>query len=480
MVATVSTLHTPAQEIERLHALHHQQLEAFRAAPMPDAAVRVGNLRKLKAALIQQQDSLVKAVNEDFSCRAEGDTLIAEIMTTVQALNYMIKNVRKWMRPSGRHVNMLFAPASNEVVYQPLGVIGIMVPWNYPIQLALVPIATALAAGNRAMIKMSEFTPATNRALKDMLASVFDETEVAIIEGEIDVSSAFSEVPWNHLIFTGSTAVGKHVMSAAAKNLTPVTLELGGKSPALIAPDANLEHAAERICFGKSLNAGQTCIAPDYVLVPEGREKEFIGRYHQAFTKMYPTMKDNDDYTSIINDRQYQRLFSWLKDADEKGAKITQINPGDENFSDCRKMPPHLVENGTDEMTVMQEELFGPILPIVTYRSFDDALAYITDRDRPLALYLFSYNRDIEKKVLEQTHAGGVAVNDTLMHIAQDDMPFGGIGPSGMGHYHGKEGFVTLSKAKAVHRKGRINSGKVIYPPYGTRLHNLVYKLFIR
>lgn len=480
MVATVTPLHTPEQELERLKALHHRQQTAFRKAPMPDASLRVEQLRKLKAALLTHQSSLIKAVNEDFGCRAEGDTLIAEIMTTVQAINYMVKNVRKWMRPSGRHVNMLFAPASNEVTYQPLGVIGIMVPWNYPIQLAVVPVATALAAGNRAMIKMSEFTPATNRALKDMLNDALDEEYVAVVEGEIEVSAAFSEVPWDHLIFTGSTAVGKHIMAAAAKNLTPVTLELGGKSPAIIAPDANLEHAVERICFGKSLNAGQTCIAPDYVLLPEGREKEFVARYHQAFSKMYPTLKDNNDYTSVINDRQYQRLFDWLKDADAKGARITQINPADENFSGSRKMPPHIVENTSEDMTIMQEELFGPILPVVTYQSLDEALQYVGDRSRPLALYFFSYNRGHERKVLERTHAGGVCINDTLMHIAQDDMPFGGVGPSGMGHYHGKEGFVTLSKAKAVHRKGRINSGRAIYPPYGTRLHNLIYKLFIR
>lgn len=468
------------QEIERLKQLHQQQQNAFRKQPMTEASARIGKLRALKAALIREQTKLIAAINEDFSCRAEGDTLIAEIMTTVQSLNYMIKNVRKWMRTSDRHVNPLFAPASNKVMYQPLGVVGIMVPWNYPVQLAVVPIATAIAAGNRAMVKMSEFTPATNKALKMLLSLVFDESEVAIIEGEVDVASAFSEVPWDHLIFTGSTSVGKHVMTAAAKNLTPVTLELGGKSPAIVAPDANLEHAAERICFGKSMNAGQTCIAPDYVLIPEGREKEFIGRYHKAFTKMYPNLRDNPDYTAIINDRQYQRLVSWLKDANDKGAHITQINPADEDFNGSRKMPPHLVLNGTDDMKVMQEELFGPILPIVTYQNYDDALEYINDRSRPLALYLFSYNKATELKTLERTHAGGVAINDTLMHIAQDDMPFGGIGPSGMGHYHGKEGFVTLSKAKSIHRKGRVNSGKLIYPPYGTRLHSLLYKLFIR
>ena len=480
MNATVTALHSPEQEIQRLEALFQRQKAAFRTSPMPDAAYRIARLKALKTALLDNQDALAAAINNDFSCRSKDETLIAEIMTTVQGINYMMSHLRSWMRPSRRHVNLLFAPASNEVVYQPLGVIGVMVPWNYPVQLALVPVATALAAGNRAMLKLSEFTPATNHALKDMLAQVFSEDEVAVIEGELDVSAAFSATPWDHLIFTGSTAVGKHVMAAAAKNLTPVTLELGGKSPAIIAPDANMAHAVERICFGKSLNAGQTCIAPDYVLVPEGREKEFIARYHQTFSRMYPTVRDNNDYTAIINDRQYQRLVSWLQDAEQKGAVITQINPADENFAGTRKMPLHIVEHATDDMKVLQEELFGPVLPLVPYRSLDDALNYVSARERPLALYFFSYNTGLQQQVLERTHAGGVSLNDTLMHIAQDDMPFGGIGPSGMGHYHGKEGFISLSKAKAVHRKGRFNSGKAIYPPYGRSIQSLVYKLFIR
>lgn len=480
MSANLASMIAPDQEMDRLHQVFDAQRLAYQAAPMPSAAERIGHLQALKSAIIQHQDALAQAISEDFSNRSHDETRIAEIMTAVQSIGYMIKNIRRWMRPSRRHVNWLFAPATNQVVYQPLGVIGIMVPWNYPLQLAVVPLATALAAGNRAMIKMSEFTPATNRALKALLAEIFPEDQVAIIEGEAELSAAFSAKPWNHLLFTGSTAVGKHVMAAAAKNLTPVTLELGGKSPAMVAPDANLAHAAERICFGKALNAGQTCIAPDYVLIQEGREKEFIARLNQAFSEMYPSLRDNPDYTAVINDRQYQRLVSWLEDADSKGARITPLNPADEHFAGTRKLPLHIVEGATDEMTLLQEEIFGPILPIVTYKTWDDALAYVAKRERPLALYLFSYNRALEQQVLDRTHAGGVAVNDTLMHIAQDDMPFGGIGPSGMGHYHGKEGFITLSKAKPVHRKGRINSGKAIYPPYNSKRHSLIYRLFIR
>lgn len=480
MVATVTSLHSPNEELERMHSLFKQQQQAFRNNPMPSADERIADLKRLKAAILKYQDELAAAVNQDFSCRSTDETMIAEIMTSVEGINYACKRLRGWMKPSKRHVSMLFAPSHNHVMYQPLGVIGIMVPWNYPIQLALLPLMTALAAGNRAMIKMSEFTPVTNKVLKKLLAEVFNENQVALIEGEVEVSSAFAEIPWDHLVFTGSTAVGRIVMSAAAKNLTPVTLELGGKSPAIIAPGASMKDAVERICFGKSLNAGQTCIAPDYVLLPAGKEQEFIDTYQATFARMYPTIRDNNDYTAVVNERQHQRLQTWVADAKEKGAKITVVNPANEDFSGTRKMPLHLIENGTAEMKVLQEELFGPVMPVVPYRSLDDAIDYVNDRDRPLALYFFSYDKTQQKKVLERTHAGGVTINDTLMHIAQDDMPFGGVGPSGMGHYHGKEGFIALSKAKAVHRKGRFNSGQFIYPPYGGAIQGLIRKLFIR
>lgn len=480
MVATVTSLHTPDQELQRMQNLFTQQQQAYRRHPMPDADERIATLKQLKQALLDYQDELATAVNQDFSCRSKDETQIAEIMTCAQGIDYAIRHLRRWMKPSKRHVSMLFAPSHNQVMYQPLGVIGIMVPWNYPVQLAILPLATALSAGNRAMIKMSEFTPATNRVLKKMLGDIFAEDQVALVEGEVDVSSRFAELAWDHLVFTGSTAVGRIVMAAAARNLTPVTLELGGKSPAVIAPGASMSDAVERICFGKSLNAGQTCIAPDYILLPAGKEQEFIDTYQATFARMYPTLRDNSDYTAIINERQYQRLQAWVADAREKGAKITVINPAAEDFAGTRKMPLHILENGTPAMKVLQEELFGPVLPLVPYRSLDEAIDYINDRDRPLALYFFSYNRAEQQTILERTHAGGVSINDTLMHIAQDDMPFGGVGASGMGHYHGHEGFVALSKAKPVHRKGKFNSGQFIYPPYGGALQTLIKKIFIR
>lgn len=482
MSAAQSALQLPEknQEIERINTLFAQQKAAYRAHPMPSSTERRADLQRLKDSVLKYKNELADAIYQDFSCRSKDETMVAEVMTAVQGINFAMKRLKKWMKPSKRHVSMLFAPSHNKVMYQPLGVVGIVVPWNYPLQLAVLPLMTALAAGNRAMIKMSEFTPATNAVLKKLLAEAFSEDQVALIEGEVEVSTAFSETPWDHLVFTGSTAVGRIVMAAAAKNLTPVTLELGGKSPAIIAPNATMQDAVERICFGKSLNAGQTCIAPDYVLLPEGKEEEFIERYQATFAKMYPTLRDNDDYTAIINDRQHQRLLSWAEEAKNKGAKITVVNPANEDFSGTRKMPLHIVQQGTADMQVLQDELFGPILPIVTYKNLDAALDYVNDRDRPLALYIFSYDRAEQKHILERTHAGGVTINDTLMHVAQDDIPFGGVGPSGMGHYHGKEGFIALSKAKAVHRKGKFNSGQFVYPPYGTAIQSLIYKFFIR
>ncbi len=467
-------------EIIRLKELFSRQKSAYNKTPMPTAEQRIDHLKALKSITIKYQDQLATAVNKDFSCRSKDETLLAEILTSVEGINMAIKKTRKWMKPSKRGVGMLFAPAKNEVRYQPLGVIGIIVPWNYPIFLAIGPLVAALSAGNRAMIKMSEFTPNLNQVFKAMIAEVFDENRVCVIEGEADAAIAFTEQPFDHILFTGSTAVGRFVMAAAAKNLTPVTLELGGKSPTIVSDNIPMKDAAERICFGKSMNAGQTCVAPDYILVPKAKEEAFIQAYIAAFSKMYPTLKDNGDYTAIVNDRQYQRLSSWINDAKDKGAKLTKINPANEDLSAGRKLAPVIVQNMKNNMTIAEEELFGPILPIIPYESMDEAIAYINDRPRPLALYFFGYDKNEQDHVLNNTHSGGVSVNDTLMHLAQEDMPFGGIGDSGMGHYHGKEGFITFSKAKAVHRKGRISTGSLAHPPYDNSIRKMIYTFFIR
>lgn len=480
MVANTAEVTSLDTEIIRLKELFIRQKSAYGKSLMPTAEQRIGHLKALKNVTIKYQDQLAAAVNEDFSCRSKDETLLAEILTSVEGINMAIKKTRKWMKPSKRGVGMLFAPAKNEVRYQPLGVVGIIVPWNYPIFLAIGPLVAALAAGNRAMIKMSEFTPNLNKVFKAMIAEVFEENRVCVIEGEADAAIVFTEQPFDHILFTGSTTVGRFVMAAAAKNLTPVTLELGGKSPAIVSKNIPMKDAAERICFGKSMNAGQTCVAPDYILVPKAQEEEFIQAYIAAFTKMYPTLKDNNDYTAIVNDRQYQRLTNWIEDAKDKGAKLTEINPAKEDLSAGRKLAPVIVQNMKDTMTIAEEELFGPILPIITYDSMDEAIAHVNDRPRPLALYFFGYDKNEQNYVLDNTHSGGVCVNDTLMHLAQEDMPFGGVGDSGMGHYHGKEGFITFSKAKAVHRKGRFSTGNLAYPPYDNSIRKMIYTFFIR
>ncbi|MDH4566008.1 coniferyl aldehyde dehydrogenase [Pseudomonas sp. BN414] len=476
MVADIAYLQQTQQQISQLESLFQRQREAFRANPMPSAAQRIQWLKALRDLLFTEQDALIAAISQDFSNRSADETLLAEIMPSLQGIHYASKRIRKWMKPSRRSVGMAFQPASAKVVYQPLGVVGVIVPWNYPLFLAIGPLVGALAAGNRVMIKMSESTPATAQLLQDLLARVFPEDLVAVVQGEAEVGVAFSRQPFDHLLFTGATSIGKHVMRAAAENLTPVTLELGGKSPAIVSADVPLTDAAERIAFGKTMNAGQTCVAPDYVLVPEDRVDGFVEAYRQAVKGFYPQLTDNPDYTAIINDRQLGRLKGYLTDAEAKGARLVPLFPEAQG----RRLPHTVVLGATDDMKLMQEEIFGPLLPIVPYRAIDDAFAYINDRPRPLALYYFGYGKAEQQRVLHETHSGGVCLNDTLLHVAQDDMPFGGIGPSGMGHYHGHEGFLTFSKAKAVFIKQRFNAAKLIYPPYGKAIQKLVFKLFVR
>ncbi|UDL05569.1 coniferyl aldehyde dehydrogenase [Marinobacter sp. CA1] len=481
MGATVIELTESKKQIQHIGQVFNAQRAAFRKNPMPSATERLENLKRLKRALLSNQERLLEAIDQDFSCRSRDETRIAEIMPSVQGINYAMKHLEGWMKPSKRHVSVLFQPASNQVFYQPKGVVGIIVPWNYPLFLAIGPLVAALAAGNRAMIKMSEFTPHTSALVHDILSATFPEDLVSVILGEADVAADFSGRAFDHLLFTGSTSVGRIVMRAAAENLTPVTLELGGKSPALVSADVPMADAAQRIAFGKAFNAGQTCVAPDYVLCPADRLQSFVDEFRSQFSTMYPSLRDNDDYTAIINERQYDRLRGYLDDARDKGAEIIEINPAGENLSDgTRKIPLTLVLNTTPDMKLMQDEIFGPILPVVSYDSLDDAIHYINERPRPLALYYFGYDKGLQQHVTESTHSGGMCINDALMHVAQDDLPFGGIGDSGMGHYHGKEGFLTFSHARSIFTKQRFNSGKYVYAPHGTAMHKLVYKLFIR
>ena len=457
------------------------QKQAFANEAYLSAQVRINDLSQLKAAILEHQEALVQALSKDFGCRSVDDSKMGDLMPTIMGINYAIKHIKKWMKPSKRHVGVLFQPAKAFVMYQPLGVIGIITPWNYPLFLSLGPLTTALAAGNRAMIKMSEFTPATNDVIKTMLGGVFSNDKVAVINGGSEVAAHFSAKAFDHLIFTGSTRVGKIVMAAAAKNLTPVTLELGGKSPTIIDNDIDIKDAVSRFILGKTLNAGQTCVAPDYILCPTSRVDELKQALSKQFAKMYPSVANNSDYGAIINQAQLQRLSQWLSDAKSKGAVLTPL--GNDNEQDCiaaGKIPLTLVNNVNDDMLLMQEEIFGPVLPIVSYNNLDDAIAYVNARPRPLALYLCSYDEQTQQTILEQTHAGGVCINDAAMHVVQDDMPFGGIGPSGMGHYHGHEGFLTFSKAKSVFKKGKINTAANAFPPYGRLIHKLIYKFFLK
>ena len=464
-----------------MQTLFTAQQTHFNSTPYWSAAERIERLDKLKAVLLDQQEALINAINQDFGRRSADETRLAELLPSIEGINYIRKRLRKWMRPSRRKVGLAFQPASARVEYQPLGVVGVIVPWNYPLYLAMGPLTAAIAAGNRVMIKMSEFTPATAEAFTKLLADVFPTTEVAVITGEAEVAAEFSRLPFDHMLFTGGTSIGRHVMKAAAENLTPVTLELGGKSPAIIGQaNTDIAEAAERIAFGKALNAGQTCVAPDYVLCPENQLDSVVTELTNAFTKMYPSFKENADYSWIINAKQFDRLHDVLQDAISRGANVTPINPKNESFTGTRIIPPTLITGATAEMKVLQDEIFGPLLPIITYTEFAEALGYVRQGDRPLALYYFGKDSSEREQVLKTTHSGGVCINDTVFHVAQDDLPFGGVGPSGMGHYHGYEGFLTFSKAKAVLQKGKLNSAKLVYPPYGGRLLNSIYKLFIR
>lgn len=472
-IAYLQTLQQPLEELDRLFAA---QRAAYAANPMPPADQRQQWLKALRDLLSNERQALVNAISADFSHRSADETLLAELMPSLHGIHYASRHLKGWMKSSRRKVGMAFQPASAKVVYQPLGVVGIIVPWNYPLYLAIGPLVGALAAGNRVMLKLSESTPATGQLLKTLLGQIFPEDLVCVVLGEADIGVAFSRLRFDHLLFTGATSIGKHVMRAAAENLTPVTLELGGKSPAIVSRDVPLKDAAERIAFGKTLNAGQTCVAPDYVLVPQDRVGAFVEAYRQVVNNFYPTLADNPDYTAIINERQLARLNGYVSDATSKGALLIPLFEQGQG----RRMPHSLLLNVTDEMTVMQDEIFGPLLPIVPYQDLDQAFAYINQRPRPLALYYFGYDKREQNRVLHETHSGGVCLNDTLLHVAQDDMPFGGIGPSGMGHYHGHEGFLTFSKAKGVLIKQRFNAAKLIYPPYGKSIQKLIQKLFIR
>ncbi len=465
--------------IAQLQDTLDSQKKAFREDNFPSLAQRISDLKALKNILLNNQQAFIETMSDDFSHRCPDDSRIGDLLTTVMGINYSIKRLKSWMKPKKKHIGILFQPAKGWVSYQPLGVIGIIAPWNYPLFLSLGPLTAALAAGNRAMLKMSEYTPKTNTLLASLLACQFSKNKIAVVTGEVDIASAFSSLQFDHLFFTGSTQVGKLVMQAAAPNLVPVTLELGGKSPAIIANDIDMKTAVTRLILGKTLNSGQTCVAPDYVFCPEARVPEFCAELQRRYLSMYPSITNNPDCTGIINQQQYSRINGMLQDAKEKGALVLPMS-NDKGNTDKRQMPLTLVSNCSEDMQLLQQEIFGPILPVIPYKDMDDVVQYINDRPRPLALYLYSFNKKLQKSILKQTHAGGVCFNDAAFHVVNDDLPFGGVGASGMGSYHGEEGFKTFSHAKSVFSRGRISFASLLFPPFGTAMHKLVYKFFIR
>lgn len=437
----------------------------------PSLKDRKNVLISLRRGLQTEAYSLASAVNKDFTHRSVDETLFLEIFPTINAINFCLKQIKKWMKPRARRVSWLFMPAYAYVIPQPLGVIGNLVPWNYPIYLALVPAIYALAAGNRVMVKMSELSPHTGMALQTFIHSLGLGAYLAIVDGDVNVSKQFAALPFNHLLFTGSTAVGKLVMKAASEHLTPVTLELGGKSPAIVSPTMNTKYF-NRLFMGKLFNAAQTCIAPDYLLVPKGWEHTIEKECRAFIDRHYPKLMENDNYSSIISREHKKRLLELLEDARAKGARIVQF--GDLKLND-NKMPLYLIFDVNSTMRVMHEEIFGPILPILNYNTLNDAIEYINSAPNPLALYYFGEDKVEQRWLQNTTLSGALTINDTLMHIAINDLPFGGVGLSGMGQYHGKEGFDTFSKLKPVFVQRKLSPVTWLYPPYGKLLRHFLF-----
>jgi acyl-CoA reductase-like NAD-dependent aldehyde dehydrogenase len=457
----------PADAFARLRAERDRTL----GLPYGDRLVALERLRHL---LREHGEEIAQAIHRDFSGRALQETRLLELFPALEAVAHARRNLRKWMKPRRAATNFWFRPGRSCVVYQPLGVVGIVVPWNYPLYLAVGPAVSAIAAGNRVMIKMSESAPATGALLAELAARYFPPEVLVVVNGGPEVAREFTALPFDHLLFTGSTEVGRHVMRAAAANLTPVTLELGGKSPAIVGRGMDVAEAAGRILFAKCLNAGQTCVAPDYVLVPEERLEAFASAASQAVARLYPRLGDNPDYTAIIDARHRKRLADWREEARARGARVTEINPAGEELAGSPTVAPTLIVGAPDDTRVMREEIFGPLLPLVPYRTTDEAIAYVNARPRPLALYVFDHDGKAVDAVLARTISGGVSVNEAILHLAQDDLPFGGVGPSGMGEYHGRAGFETFSKRKAVFFQSRLNGLKLFRPPYGKRFDRLL------
>jgi coniferyl-aldehyde dehydrogenase len=459
--------------------LERQRSDYLREGEVP-AATRIDRLDRAIALLVDHQGRLVDAMCEDFGHRSRHQSLFTDIAASIGPLKHAKKHLGGWMKPEKRKVDfpMNLLGAKARVEYQPLGVVGVISPWNFPVNLTFTPLAGILAAGNRCMIKPSEYTPATSQVMAEIVAAAFDELEIAVVVGGPQTGADFAGLPFDHLLFTGATSVARHVMRAAAENLVPVTLELGGKSPVIVGRSANIDKTTDAIMAGKMMNAGQICLAPDYVFVPKENVGEFVAATQRSVSKMFATLLDNDDYTSIVNQRHYDRLNGYIEDAKQKGARVVEINPGNEDFRQqpTHKIPPTLILDANDSMKVMQDEIFGPVMPVKTYGDLGEVVDYVNEHARPLGLYYFGTDEREQQRVLTHTTSGGVTVNDVIMHVAQEDLPFGGVGPSGMGAYHGHDGFKTFSHAKSIFTQSKIDLASLagLRPPYGEKIEKLL------
>ena len=459
---------------EKMLELLRLQRESYLAEGEVSAETRIDRLDRTIDVLVANAEKISEAMNSDFGCRPRQVNLMTDVTGSLENLKHAKKHLRKWMkaekRPSMFPLGLLGGRSS--IQYQPKGVVGVIAPWNFPLGMVFEPLAGVIASGNRAMIKPSEFTPATSELIDEMVGKTFDPTEIAVVTGGPEVGQAFSSLAFDHMVFTGATSVARHIMAAASKNLVPVTLELGGKSPTVISETADLREAIERIMVGKMLNAGQVCIAPDYVMLPEGKMDEAVAIAREVVAEMYPTLLNNEQYTAMLNERHFQRMQKNIDDANDRGAQVVAINPANEDFSvnPTQKIPPTLILNPGDDALCMQDEIFGPLLPLKTYTKFEDVISYINARPRPLAAYYFGKDSTEEHRFLTGTTSGGACVNDVMFHMLQKDLPFGGVGPSGMGSYHGIEGFKAFSHAKSVYKQpGKIPVTKLagFMPPYG-------------
>jgi coniferyl-aldehyde dehydrogenase len=459
-----STIGTPL----KMRSLLDRQRAAFAEEGSPTYDVRIDRIDRLIALLVENKDEIARTLREDFGHRSDEASLLTEVLWVIDSYKYNKLHLREWMQPEIREA--MFPDADARIEYQAKGVVGVVSPWNFPWNLAFDPIGSVIAAGNRVMLKPSELTPLTSVLMAKLANQYFDETELAVVQGGPEIGASFTALPFDHLIFTGSPKVGSAVMRAASASLTPVTLELGGKSPALIGKSADLGDAVRRILTAKTFNAGQVCLAPDYVLLPSGLEEQFITHAKTAVASMYPKLKNNPDYTSIINELHFKRLKNWLAEAESKGAEVIELNPSSEDLSDvaARRLAPTLLLKVTNDMTVLQQEIFGPLLPVITYGTLDEAIAFINVRSHPLALYYFSNDTAEERQVIDRTISGGVTVNDCMTHAFDHSLPFGGIGSSGMGAYHGKQGFLTFSHARAIYRQSKTPQAELLFrPPFG-------------